>query len=869
MNSSDFERFLAAIFEPTDIVEIRAIYTKKDVASDRKLTAVQTWHACSELPGAFESLQRHNEERCIYAGINPRTRMGGGASSDVALARCLFVDFDGGVTPEQATAKAHAAGLPSPTVVVSSGHGTHLYWRLEEPITDMAAFTNHQKALIQMLGTDGCIHDPPRIMRLPGFMNRKAEPVPCALIACEPDNRHAIAMLPTLSADTTGTARPAALDKTGGWKSRLSRKTMNLLLAGTTEPGRNSSIFAAACDMAGCGAPRGESESILLEAARRCQPPLADAEALLAIDSAYSKPRDPARPESGDQVGDGDTSESAETGLPQSERLVRLAQAKYNFGRTASDEPFAALKARPHIALLLKGERESLSASLVRDYRATFGRIPTANARVDAHMALCGETLDLPQTDLQLRVAIAGSTIELDLGRTDGKVVLINERGWNIADASTSVFRRTRLTSAMPLPERGGSLDELRRIINVTDRDWPLLVGWLVSCFIPNIPHAALMLGGEQGTGKSTAARFMVNLVDPSPAPLRTSPSNVRDWSVAACGSWVVVLDNVSTIADWLADAICRACTGDGLVDRALYTNQDVSVLCFRRIVAITSIDPGAIRGDFGDRLLLIDLERIDEDKRVDDAVLEQRYQEARPRILGALLDLLVEVMAKLNMPRPSRLPRMADFARVLYAMDSVLGTDSYEQFMDQRTRIAGAVVEAHVVAEKVRQFMQSHSVWEGTASELMEAIRPDAHTPDWPKSPSAFGGALRRLAPALRTTGVLVTAPKPTQKTRTFTLTRVEPERISSEIAAHAALPAQTVDEVDCQVTGMTAAEGGEGGTGGEVAAKSLRPCRTCGHKEWWQHVGDQHMLLTCGRCHPPSMPGEQVHWIAGEGGR
>ena len=54
-------------------------------------------------------------------------------------------------------------------------------------------------------------------------------------------------------------------------------------------------------------------------------------------------------------------------------------------------------------------------------------------------------------------------------------------------------------------------------------------------------------------------------------------------------------LDNVSDIQPWLHDAICRAVTGDGLLRRQLYTDSDVSVLAFRRVVALTSIDPGRL----------------------------------------------------------------------------------------------------------------------------------------------------------------------------------------------------------------------------------------------------------------------------------
>ena len=82
---------------------------------------------------------------------------------------------------DEARKRWRVVGMPEPTVVILSGHGVHAYWRLVEPMTNLAEWTAIQKRLIDLLGSDKSIHDPPRIMRLPGFLNVKREPhVPCA-----------------------------------------------------------------------------------------------------------------------------------------------------------------------------------------------------------------------------------------------------------------------------------------------------------------------------------------------------------------------------------------------------------------------------------------------------------------------------------------------------------------------------------------------------------------------------------------------------------------------------------------------------------------------------------------------------------------
>ena len=103
----------------------------------------------------------------------------------MACARCLFADFDR-VEPHTAGERWSDAGLPAPTLTIASGHGVHAYWRLAEPMTDMVLWTRYQKRLIALLGSDGAIHDPARIMRLPGFLNHKEPVAACSIVDDDP-----------------------------------------------------------------------------------------------------------------------------------------------------------------------------------------------------------------------------------------------------------------------------------------------------------------------------------------------------------------------------------------------------------------------------------------------------------------------------------------------------------------------------------------------------------------------------------------------------------------------------------------------------------------------------------------------------------
>src|SRR5262249_51540551 len=147
----------------------------------------------------------------------------------------------------------------------------------------------------------------------------------------------------------------------------------------------------------------------------------------------------------------------------------------------------------------------------------------------------------------------------------------------------------------------------------------------------------------------------------------------------------------------------------------------------FRRCVLITSIDAGAMRGDLGDRLMLVDLERIPEAARRTEEELDRAYAAMRPRLFGALLSTVARTLATLPAVHLTGMPRMADFAKVLAALDTACPelTDgrALDLFVGQRQRIASEVVESDAFAAAIARFVDDRRTWTGTAAELLLAL--------------------------------------------------------------------------------------------------------------------------------------------------
>lgn len=465
-----------------------------------------------------------------------------------------------------------------------------------------------------------------------------------------------------------------------------------------------------------------------------------------------------------------------------SDALVDLALESYRLGVTESGEAFAVQRDGPAVAIMLRGSKSALRAKLAKVYRQVTGKTPNASALTDALLALEGQAMDATPELMSLRLAEHGNGVVLDLGDPSGQVVVIEPNDWKVVDDSPVLFRRTALTGPLPKPVGEGhpeALNGLRELLNVTDDTWPLVIGWLVSACIPSIPHPILMLGGEQGTGKSTAARLMVGLVDQSPALLRSEPRDTEQWAMVAAGSWCVAIDNVSRIPNWWSDALCKAVTGDGWVRRKLYTDSDLAVLAFKRCVVLTSIDAGAFRGDLGDRLLLVDLEQINETDRKTETEIEHCYAKMQPSLMAGLFSAVSRTLAARPDVTLDKMPRMADFARVLAALDltcpELTGGRALAIYLSQRGRIANDVIESDPIASAIVALVdENDGSWTGTAGDLYKTITPERPQRGWPKTARGLVSSLKRATTALRQVGVSITKPPRTNRGQIYIIERM-----------------------------------------------------------------------------------------------
>lgn len=456
-------------------------------------------------------------------------------------------------------------------------------------------------------------------------------------------------------------------------------------------------------------------------------------------------------------------------GPSQATILLQMGQSAYRYV-TDGVHVYAVEHDGPAIARPLRGSG-SLRQALTRRYAVETGRAPSQGSLADAVATLEALAIDTDRVELSMRVGMDPddeATTWLDLGRPDGQSVCVSPGGWAITSPPADrgpLWRRTRRVGEMPMPERppGGwetGLSLLRDVLPVADEAWPMTVAWLLAALRPDMPRPVAYFTGEQGVGKSTSGRMLLRVVDGIGADLCAAPRTEDDLAVATAAGWVLAMDNLSSVAPWLSDALCRTVTGDSIMKRELYTPDDVTLLVFRRPVLLTGIDIGAVRGDLAERMLPLRLEVIPEDERRTERDVWGAYRRAHPQILGGLLTLAGEVWKRLPDAAAglTSRPRMADFAELLWALDQVTGWSTLTTYTGAQDDLVDGVIESDLVATTLLAWAKSSTTpdhWVGSAAALLGILPVPIGADKWPRTPGVLGSRLTRCAPALRKRGV------------------------------------------------------------------------------------------------------------------
>jgi hypothetical protein len=366
-------------------------------------------------------------------------------------------------------------------------------------------------------------------------------------------------------------------------------------------------------------------------------------------------------------------------------------------------------------------------------------------------------------------VRVGGSKDEvwLDLGGTNWLLIKATPQGWKQYHGTEpgAVFIRKPGMLELPEPVGGGKIGDFRWLFNMSDEDFVLQVGWLLGTLQPWGPYPPDMITGVSGAAKTSLCWVLQELIDPNGAQLipLSTPDNIY---VNAFNRYVLGFDNISSLTIEQSDVLCRIATGTGYAKRMLRTDADQFMMRIRRPILLNGIPADlANRSDLARRAIVSELPEMDDSVALGEGEFWEMFCDARPRLLGVLLDGVVGALQNFRGVNLKPYPqlRMKDFARWAEAGCRALGFKENEflkAYAGNQERALRIIFKQDLVAQAVALLMDQQERWAGNTKPLYEALKKaivkakqTAMLEDrrWPGNDTWLGRDLRRSATVLR----------------------------------------------------------------------------------------------------------------------
>jgi hypothetical protein len=449
----------------------------------------------------------------------------------------------------------------------------------------------------------------------------------------------------------------------------------------------------------------------------------------------------------------------------QTDKLVKIASG-FKLFHDNTQEAFAFVNKE-----VIPIRSRQFKYLLAKVFYEVESRAPNSEALNQAITVLEGKAVyENVEITLFNRIAKRDGTFWYDIGK--GKAIKITSKGWDIVDAPI-LFKRYSHQQPQIIPIKKGDPWQIFKFLYVGENYELLILVYIVSCFIPGIPHPVLCIYGPQGAGKTTVCKGIKRLCDPSVIETFITPKNIVELVQVLMHHYICLFDNMSSLPPWMSDTLAQACTGGGFSKRQLYTDDDDIIYQFKRCIGLNGLNLLINKPDLMDRSILLPLERIKPSKRVKETRLWEEFEKAKPTILGGILNTLTKAMAIQPKVEVNQLPRMADFLTWGVAITQALGYKPEDFINTYQANIEAQnteVINYNTLAQAILIFMENQGHWQGTVGKLYEELKrqicgiypvtslsvpPTRLDETFPKHPNQLRKALEQLRPTLREYGI------------------------------------------------------------------------------------------------------------------
>lgn len=442
----------------------------------------------------------------------------------------------------------------------------------------------------------------------------------------------------------------------------------------------------------------------------------------------------------------------------------------------------ATLDSRRVLPLRSAEFRDWLTANFYGEYETA----PSLNAVRSALRTLEAQARygDSPAQKIDYRFSFQGdpftpSKVNLDLANADGEIVEITSRGWEVASNFAHCFREFASMLPLPAPKQTGAerdaLNQTGELFRLNETNRVRVLTWVAAALRPVGPYPILVLQGLPASGKSTLARALRALIDPSSAPLRRLPARNRELFQAALQNWILAFDHVHRIPAKISEALCAISSGDALDLVQSDARGPVALQIARPIILIAPAEeahvPWTPSRSLSNRTLAVDLAPLSELRP--EADIWSEFEALRPAALAALCTAVATALRRMRDIDIGNVSRFPDCAAWAAAAAPALGLEE-SAVLEVLANPASTWIGTDPLRTAIYQLLGKQPQWTGDASALLTQLRALIPWATLPSTPRSLSQALSRIP------GITVSRTKGAQGERNISIVRSRPVETS-----------------------------------------------------------------------------------------
>jgi hypothetical protein len=346
----------------------------------------------------------------------------------------------------------------------------------------------------------------------------------------------------------------------------------------------------------------------------------------------------------------------------------------------------------------------------------------------------------------------APSKLLLDLANPSGEILEITSQGWSIATNLDRSFRHSPGMLPLPTPANRQSpaanrSPSLLEIFNLSPTAQARVTFWLAAAVRATGPYPILVIRGPASSGKSTLARALRTLIDPSAALLRRLPHTDRELLHLALHNWILVFDHVHRIPLKICEALCALASGEAIETAQPDYREPALAEIARPLILIAPLDeaqcPWTPTRALSSRTLAIDLPPLP-DPRAESAVWSG-FESLRAPLLATLADAVSCALRNIRDIDPPHVARFPDSVAWAAAAAPVLGL-TLAAIVEAVSDPESVWLGVDPLRDTLYSLLHPHQTWSGDSAALLSQLRALAPLATLPSTPKSLLQSLSRI---------------------------------------------------------------------------------------------------------------------------